>query len=119
MYVYVMYYGMVCECSYMYAKRALMVHFLVQVSLYCVSVQHQKIPIIMVIISAKKFQGNKWCYSQNYAHMFLQSTLRRPEVHIHAIHFNVNVRFVWRLWGINDMHTVHVVLKIVHVYVWR
>ena len=27
-------------------------------------------------------------------------TLWRPEVHIRAIHFNVNTRFVWRLWGL-------------------
>ena len=26
-----------------------------------------------------------------------QSTLRHPEVHIHAIHFNVNAWFVWHL----------------------
>ena len=51
-------------------------------------------------------------------HTALQSTLRPPEVHIRAIHFNVNARFVWHLMGVNDMHAMHVVLKIVHVYVW-
>ena len=33
-----------------------------------------------------------------YCHQ--QSTLRPPEVHIRTIHFNVNTRFVWRLWGL-------------------
>ena len=32
--------------------------------------------------------------------IIIQSTLRPPEVHIRAIHFNVNARFVWRLWGL-------------------
>ena len=58
----------------------------------------------------------------------MQSTLRPPEVHIRTIHFNVNARFVWRLWVLMicmpctwgqkyDMHAVHVGAKIVHVYV--
>ena len=36
------------------------------------------------------------CYSE----YLMQSTLRPPEVHICTIHFSVNVRFVWRLWGL-------------------
>ena len=53
-----------------------------------------------------------------YLHGRSQSTLRRPEVHIRAIHFNVNALFCMAPMGVNDMHTMHVVLKIVHVYVW-
>ena len=29
-----------------------------------------------------------------------QSMLRPPEVHICTVYFNINVRFVWCLWGL-------------------
>ena len=50
----------------------------------------------------------------------MQSTLRPPEVHIRAIHL-MSTRGLYGAYvyvGVNDMHTMHVVLKIVHVYVW-
>ena len=50
-------------------------------------------------------------------HLHMQSTLRPPEVHIRTVHFNVNARFVWCLWGVNNMHAVHVGAKMVYVYV--
>ena len=34
------------------------------------------------------------------ANLQCQSTLRPLEVHICTIHFNVNTRFVWHLWGL-------------------
>ena len=48
------------------------------------------------------------------------STLQCPEVHIRATRVNVNAQFVWCLApiGITDMLDMHVVLKIVHVYIW-
>ena len=39
-----------------------------------------------------------------------------PKVYICAIHIHVNTLFA--PYGVNDMHAMHVMLKIVHVYVW-